>query len=145
MSTPLKRIATALVCLSCIALLRPPVSAQARWLPWTDRDRVLRAFDEDTAQAINALEQTVFSFCESEKQQAAFIDALETNLFPPKTGAARVQALEALEERVARELGPDSPILTTINAEKASAETAVRIELERQKDMLPAEPAREKE
>lgn len=120
------------LCVLATTLLRPHVSAQTGAPAWASRERVLQTFDVDTARAVAALEKTISEFCETEERQSAFIAALEANLYPPKTGAARVQVLEEIKERVARELGTDSPVFATISAEKEAAETVLREETARQ-------------
>lgn len=111
-----------------LALLPTFIHAQTSRISWVNRERVFRVFDTNTEEAVAAIEKTVADAFETEEEQAAFIAALEGNLFPPKTGQARVQALDEIQERVERELGADTPILTSIRAEKESAESAVREE-----------------
>lgn len=132
MKNILKLTTVLALCVLATALLRPHVSAQTGVATWTSRERVLQTFDVDTARALAALEKTISEFCETEEKQAAFIASFEANLFPPKTGAARVQVLEEIKERVACELGTDNPVFVTVSAEKEAVESVLREEAARQ-------------
>lgn len=136
MKTALHVIGIVVIGLLALPLATPFVRAQTGSVPWANRERVMRAFDVETTTAMAALEKTILEALDTEEQRAAFVAALEANLFPPKTGAARVQALDDLKDRAERELGPDSPVLQSITEERQTAETAVREETIRQEELL---------
>lgn len=136
MKTALYTVVVLLAGVLATALAASMAGAQHETPPWTSRDRVIRTLDVDTSRAMAALETTISAFFDTKESQAAFIAAFEANLFPPKTGADRVRALDDLKDRVERDLGKDSPVLVSITAEREVVEAAVRAEEARRVESL---------